>query len=115
MTYLLMSVPFLAAAVLTAWLTRPRERAAARRRWIAVAVAAGVLVLLTAVFDSVIIGTGIVAYDDAHRLGWTIGLAPVEDFLYPLAGVLLLPAVWSLAVRRRPPRGAVGAGRGAGR
>ncbi|MBM7504567.1 lycopene cyclase domain-containing protein [Agromyces aurantiacus] len=115
MTYLLMSLPFLTAAVVAAWLTRPRERAAARRRWVAVAVAAGVLVLLTAVFDSVIIGTGIVAYDDAHRLGWTIGLAPVEDFLYPLAGVLLLPAVWSIAARRWPPRHAAGAGTEAAR
>jgi small toxic polypeptide LdrA/B/C/D len=56
------------------------------------------------VFDSLIIGTGIVAYDDGQRSGITIGLAPIEDFLYPLAGVLLLPAVWRLAVRRWPGR-----------
>jgi small toxic polypeptide LdrA/B/C/D len=63
-----------------------------------------VLVLLTAVFDSIIVATGIVAYDDDRRLGWTIALAPVEDFLYPLSGVLLLPAVWTFALRRWPPR-----------
>jgi small toxic polypeptide LdrA/B/C/D len=101
MTYVLISLPFLAVAAIAAWSARPRERAAFRRRAVAVAVAAGVLLVLTAVFDSLIVGTGIVAYDDAHRSGWAIGLAPVEDFLYPIAGVLLLPATWSLLVRRR--------------
>lgn len=114
MTYLLLSLPFAAVAVIAAWAFRPREAAAARRRAIATLVAAAALVILTAVFDSVIVATGIVAYDDAHRIGWTIGLAPVEDFLYPLAGVLLLPAVWSLAVRRWPPRHAAAEDAGAG-
>jgi small toxic polypeptide LdrA/B/C/D len=103
-TYALMSLPFLAVAALAAWAWRSREVAAARRRWIATGAAAAVLLVLTAVFDSLIIGTGIVAYDDGQRSGVTIGLAPVEDFLYPLAGVLLLPAVWQVAVRRRPGR-----------
>ncbi|GAA1062314.1 lycopene cyclase domain-containing protein [Agromyces bracchium] len=104
MTYLLISLPFLAIAAVAAWAARPRERTAFRRRAIATAVAAAVLLVLTAVFDSLIVGTGIVAYDDVHRSGWAIGLAPVEDFLYPLAGVLLLPAVWNLSARagRRP-------------
>jgi small toxic polypeptide LdrA/B/C/D len=103
-TYALMSLPFLVVAVVAAWAWRPREAGAGRRRWIATAVAAAVLFALTAVFDSLIIGTGIVAYDDGQRSGVTIGLAPVEDFLYPLAGVLLLPAVWQVAVGRRPGR-----------
>ncbi|MGR2753589.1 lycopene cyclase domain-containing protein [Agromyces arachidis] len=105
MTYALMSVPFLVAASLAAWAWRPREGRAARRRWIATGAAAAALFVLTAVFDSIIIGTGIVAYDDGQRAGPTIGLAPIEDFLYPLAGVLLLPAVWSAALRRWPGRG----------
>lgn len=105
MTYVLMSLPFLAIATAIAWARRPRERAARRRRVIATAVAAAVLVVLTAVFDTLMIATGIVAYDDAHRLGLAIGLAPIEDFLYPLAGVLLLPAVYDLAARRWPARG----------
>ncbi|WP_438855821.1 lycopene cyclase domain-containing protein [Agromyces sp. M3QZ16-3] len=104
MTYLLISLPFLAVAVFAAWAARPRERAALRRRVIATSIAAAVLLVLTAVFDSIIVGTGIVAYDDAHRSGWTIGLAPIEDFLYPLAGVLLLPAVWGIGTRARAGR-----------
>ncbi|GAA1057552.1 hypothetical protein GCM10017608_17320 [Agromyces luteolus] len=104
MTYFLISLPFLAVAAIAAWVARPRPRTALRRRAIATAVAAAVLLLLTAVFDSLIVGTGIVAYDDAHRSGLAVGLAPVEDFLYPLAGVLLLPAVWSLTTRARGDR-----------
>jgi lycopene cyclase domain-containing protein len=99
-----MSLPFLLVAVAAAWAWRPREAGAGRRRLIATAVAAVVLFVLTAVFDSLIIGTGIVAYDDGQRSGVTIGLAPIEDFLYPLAGVLLLPAVWRIAARRWPGR-----------
>lgn len=103
MTYLLISLPFVLVAVVAAWAARPRTTAAGRRRLIATSIAAGVLVVLTAVFDSVIVATGIVAYDDGRRSGLTVGLAPVEDFLYPLAGVLLLPAVWTLVTRRTEP------------
>jgi small toxic polypeptide LdrA/B/C/D len=104
MTYVLMSLPFLAIAVTAAWTWRPREHAARRRRLLATLVAAVLLVVLTAVFDSLIVATGIVAYDDAHRLGVAIGLAPIEDFMYPIAGVLLLPALFGLAARRWAPR-----------
>jgi small toxic polypeptide LdrA/B/C/D len=41
-------------------------------------------------------------YAQGPLLGIHIGLAPVEDFAYPLAGALLLPAVWAeLRARRR--------------
>ena len=54
------------------------------------------IVILTAVFDNVMIANGIVAYDLAGRSGWGIGLAPIEDFGYPLAAALLLPSLWAL-------------------
>ncbi|WP_419818813.1 lycopene cyclase domain-containing protein [Glaciibacter flavus] len=53
-------------------------------------------VILTAVFDNIMIANGIVAYDLAGRSGWGVGLAPVEDFAYPLAAALLLPSLWAL-------------------
>ena len=59
-----------------------------------------VLLVATAVFDSVIVGTGIVGYDGSRILGIRIGAAPVEDFAYPLAALLLLPALWLLTRRR---------------
>ncbi len=61
-----------------------------------------VLLVLTAVFDSVMIAAGLFGYADGTRLGPAIGLAPIEDFAYPVAAVLLVPAVWTLA--RRPAR-----------
>ncbi|WP_308012735.1 lycopene cyclase domain-containing protein [Microbacterium paraoxydans] len=61
-----------------------------------------VLFLLTAVFDTVMIASGLFRYARDPLLGVYIGLAPVEDFAYPLAGALLLPAVWTeLRARRR--------------
>jgi lycopene cyclase domain-containing protein len=58
--------------------------------------AVGVLLVATAVFDSVIVATGIVGYDGSRILGLRIGAAPIEDFAYPLAAGLALPALWWL-------------------
>jgi hypothetical protein len=44
-------------------------------------------------------------YEPGHLTGILLGSAPLEDFAYPLAGLLLLPALWLLfgrVVRRRP-------------
>lgn len=56
---------------------------------------------LTAVFDNVIVGTGIVAYDASRILGLMIGVAPIEDFAYTIAAALLIPAVWILLGKRK--------------
>lgn len=53
------------------------------------------LIILTAVFDSLIISAGIVDYDPAKILGLKIGLAPIEDFVYSLVVVVLIPAIWN--------------------
>ena len=52
------------------------------------------LALLTAVFDNLIIGLGIVDYDSSRILGLRIGLVPVEDFGYTLAAAYALPALY---------------------
>lgn len=68
----------------------------------AVLLTVAVLFLLTAVFDTVMIASGLFHYAQDPLLGVHIGLAPIEDFAYPLAGALLLPAVWTaLRARRR--------------
>jgi lycopene cyclase domain-containing protein len=59
------------------------------------------LLLLTAVFDNVIVGTGIVAYDPARILGIRLGVAPIEDLSYTVVAALALPALWVLLGRRR--------------
>ncbi len=99
MTYTLLNAVFLAVVALVAI-----AAAVARRspRWRAVGLAALLLLTMTAIFDNVIIGTGLVAYDDSLISGVRIGLAPIEDFAYTVAALVLLPAVWELLARRRP-------------
>ena len=58
------------------------------------------LVVLTAVFDNVMLAAGVDDYSRAHASGLSIGRAPVEDFSYPLAMALLLPGLWELTRRR---------------
>ena len=70
-----------------------------RRHWLAVAITVVVLFILTAIFDNVMIGLGLFFYEPALLLGVNIGLAPLEDFSYPLAAALLLPALWALLQR----------------
>ena len=99
MTYSVLALVFLGLAVVGA----VTATFAARRRpdLRAVGIALAALLLLTAVFDTIMIGVGFFTYADAHLLGARIGLAPIEDFAYPIAGVLLLPAIWTLLRTRR--------------
>ena len=54
-----------------------------------------IILLLTAVFDSLIVGFGMVAYDPTKILGIKIGNAPIEDFFYALLAVMLVPVIWN--------------------
>lgn len=98
MTYTLINVVFLAIAA-AVWLVVAGRRTEDGPGPAAAAAALGVLLVLTAVFDNVMISVGLVDYDPALRLGWSIGVAPVEDFAYPVGAVLLLPALWHLLDR----------------
>lgn len=103
MTYVLLSLAFLAVAVvvLAIALAVTPDRAVVVRRWWAPVLIGGVIVLvLTAVFDNVMIGAGLMTYGEGQLAGVHLGLVPVEDFAYPIAGILLLPAVWLLTRRR---------------
>lgn len=82
-----------------AWVFARRAGTAAARHWVAVAITVVVLFALTAVFDSIMIGAGFFSYDPEALAGPLIGLAPIEDFAYPLAGALLLPALWAAFAR----------------
>lgn len=50
--------------------------------------------LLTLVFDNLIVGLQIVAYNPSLITGLRLGYAPIEDFGYLLTGSVLLPALW---------------------
>ncbi|MEN9713830.1 MAG: hypothetical protein RLZZ164_494 [Actinomycetota bacterium] len=49
-----------------------------------------ILMLMTALFDNIIVATGIVAYDESKLSGIKIIFAPIEDFGYTLALVPLV-------------------------
>ena len=96
MNYLMLSAVFVGIAGVVAavtWRLAPRGHSAA------MLITAAVLIVLTAVFDTVMIATGLFAYSDAHLSGPRVGLAPIEDFAYPIAGVLLLAGLWNLIAR----------------
>lgn len=103
MNYPVLSILFMvvAALVLILAVARERTRRALLRRWWPPVAIAGVAVLaLTAVFDNIMIGVGLVAYDPQANSGLAVGLAPLEDFAYPLAALMLLPALWLLLRKR---------------
>jgi lycopene cyclase domain-containing protein len=97
-TYLLLDLPFLGAVALVAAAAGVSRRAP---RWRAVGLAAIPLVILTAVFDNIIVGTGVVAYDPDRISGLRLGVMPVEDFAYAIAAVVLLPSLWTLLTPRK--------------
>lgn len=93
MTYWLLNAAFLAVVALVALAAVLARRAP---HWRAVGLAAIVLLLLTAVFDNLLVATGIVGYDASRISGVLVGVAPLEDFAYAVAAVVLLPSLWHL-------------------
>lgn len=124
-TYALLAVPFLAVAALVAvaaGIVAARRRGVGGRRgggrWVGIVsavVAGAVLLVMTGVFNNVIVGLGIVAYDPALVSGARIGLFPVEDLAYSIGAALLLPSCWVLLERPRARSSAHPTVRGAGR
>ena len=98
MTYWLLNVPVLALAALAGIL------AARRLSWPAIGLTAAVLLVMTAVFDNVMIGIGLVAYEPALISGALLGIAPLEDFAYALAAIVGLPSLWVLLGDRAKSR-----------
>lgn len=93
MTFVELNIIFLSVAALVfavgLW------RSAGRRRVLAaVAVAMAALVLLTAIFDNLMIASGLFDYAGHTLNGFRVGLAPIEDFAYPVGAVLLLCGLW---------------------
>jgi lycopene cyclase domain-containing protein len=108
-TYWLLNLAFLGGVALVAlasWLAR-RQPA-----WRAVGLAAIPILILTAVFDNVLVGTHIVSYDPKLISGVFVGVAPLEDFSYAIAAVVLLPCLWALLTPNRDASAGRGGERG---
>ncbi|GAA3538263.1 lycopene cyclase [Aeromicrobium flavum] len=87
------TVPVLVAAVV---LRRPD------RRWWAVTGLTGLaLCVLTAVFDSIMIAADLFRFDESSLTGIHVGLAPIEDFAWPIAVTILVSSLSLLLDRPR--------------
>lgn len=53
-----------------------------------------ILITLTIVFDSFIIIADIVHYDQTKLLGLTLWAAPIEDLMYTVLAIMIVPAIW---------------------
>lgn len=89
-TYLILNCLFLAALALWWLIAKPPVKTKL------LLLTVGILLVFTAVFDSFIVGSGIVDYDYSKTLGILVGAAPVEDFFYALLAGILIPLVWNI-------------------
>lgn len=101
MTYALLVLPFLVLAAIVTAASAIRPGFGARMR--ASALTALVLLVLTAIFDNAMIAADLFTYPEHLISGIRIGLAPLEDFSYPLAAAFLVPALRSLFAPRSAP------------
>jgi lycopene cyclase domain-containing protein len=100
-TYPLIVLPFVVVTAVVVALSARRPGFSRRMR--SSAVAAVILLVLTAVFDNVMIALDLFTYPPEHLSGWRIGLAPIEDFSYPLCAAFGLPALFALLPTRQEP------------
>lgn len=99
MSYAALAALFLVAPVATLALVAVRRRPG-RRWWLSTALTVVVLLVLTVVFDSLMIAADLFRFAEEDLLGLRIGLAPLEDLAWPLAAGLLLPSLWLLLAPR---------------
>ena len=88
MNYGELNLIFLAVAFAATWVIKSRYRC------FTTPVVAIPMLIITALFDNLIILAGIVEYDTSKIYGVYVGVAPVEDFAYTVVAVLLVPAIW---------------------
>lgn len=93
-TYILMNLVFMTAVLLALrkWLRRPNAAA-----WVTL----GSLLILTLIFDNVILWAGFVEYDTSKLLGLYLGLAPIEDFFYAILAAVIIPVLWVALDKKR--------------
>lgn len=88
MTYILLNILFMVVVLAALWvITRTKPHSAI---WPTLCI----VLVMTAIFDSLIIVSGIVGYNTSTLLGFYIGKAPIEDFAYAVVAVILAATLW---------------------
>jgi lycopene cyclase domain-containing protein len=103
-TYWGLNAIFLGIVAVIGCLALIRSRRVGGLPIVSVVGALGILLLATAIFDNIMIGVGLVDYDPSKISGAFVGIAPLEDFAYPLAAAVLLPSLWILLGGSRDER-----------
>ncbi|NBX23315.1 MAG: lycopene cyclase domain-containing protein [Microbacteriaceae bacterium] len=98
MTYVTLNMVFLGVIVVALGVTA--LLIGRRMPWRTLGLTLTVTLVMTAIFDNVIIGAGLVAYDDTRISGVRIGLAPIEDFAYTIAVAVIVMCVSVLGTRK---------------
>jgi len=93
MTYGDMNLIFLVIAGIATWIIKSRFQC------FTTPIVLLPMLILTAVFDNLIILAGIVDYDATKLMGIYVGVVPIEDFAYTVVAVLLVPALWKAATK----------------
>ncbi|PWB97730.1 lycopene cyclase domain-containing protein [Homoserinimonas hongtaonis] len=101
MTYWALNAVFLAVVAVVALAAVLSRRAP---EWRAVGLTALAVLLMTAVFDNVMIAADLFWYNPDRISGAFLGLTPLEDFAYAIAAVVLLPSLWHLIGGRNDVR-----------
>jgi len=89
MTYLALNVTFMLIAFVVLNLVSRKSP------WRAIGFTMFWMLLVTLVFDNVIIALEIVGYDKSKTIGILLGLAPIEDFAYTVVAVLAVGIIWT--------------------
>ena len=95
MTYLALNMTFMLIAFVTLNLVSRKSP------WRAIGFTMCWMLLVTLVFDNIIIGLEIVGYDKTKISGILLGLAPIEDFAYTVVAVLAVSIIWTKLTKEK--------------
>jgi len=95
MTYLALNVTFMLIAFVILNLVSRKSP------WRAISFTMLWMLLVTLVFDNIIIGLEIVGYDKTKISGILLGLAPIEDFAYTVVAVLAVSIIWTKLTKEK--------------
>ena len=95
MTYLALNMTFMLIAFVTLNLVSRKSP------WRAIGFTMLWMLIVTLVFDNIIIGLEIVGYDKTKISGILLGLAPIEDFAYTVVAVLAVSIIWTKLTKEK--------------
>ncbi|GGE88871.1 lycopene cyclase domain-containing protein [Mycetocola zhadangensis] len=98
MTYWLLNLVFLVPALVIGLSGAARAQRATphQRPFARMGLTLVVVLVMTAIFDNLMIAVGLFGYNPDRISGLFLGLAPLEDFAYAIAASILLPGLWLL-------------------